>query len=242
MFGLGLIVASACVTNNYIDRNIDKKMSRTKNRALAAGTVSIHIALIYAVLLFTIGLLTLALSTNTLSVLLALFAWFSYVVVYGIAKRHSVHGTLVGTIPGALPPVIGYIAVTNTIDKAGIILFLSMVFWQMAHFYAIAMFRHKDYEAAGLPVITVVRGMSAAKKHIIAYIPLYTASLITLTVFGYTGYIYLIGVVVAGLYWFYYGVSHWSLKDSIWGKKMFHNSLIATLAMSILIALGARLP
>lgn len=217
-------------------------MSRTKNRALATGDITGVSALIYAAVLGIGGLAVLSAFTNFLVLSLALAALFSYIVLYGVAKRRSAHGTLVGTIPGALPPVIGYVSVTNRLDTAAFLLFLILIFWQMPHFYAIAMYRYKDYKAAGLPVITVVKSMQAVRKQIIVYILIYMAALTGLFISGYTGYVYLSGIMAAVLYWLIYAVRHWSLKDSLWGRGMFLSSLKVTLAVSILLALGSRLP
>jgi protoheme IX farnesyltransferase len=241
--GLSLVIASACVFNNYIDRGIDKKMARTKKRAIVAGLVSARSAIIYAILLGTTGLAILAVYTNWLTFLLALTAEFFYVVIYGIAKRRSVHGTLVGSIPGAMPPVIGYVAVTNNLDSAAIILFMILVFWQMPHFYAIAMYRYADYKAAGLPVLPVKKGMRATRLQILAYITAFTVAASLLSVFGYTGFLYLLIVLALGIYWLGRGIiSYHSLSDERWGKMMFLNSLIVTLGTSLIIALGPHLP
>ena len=209
---------------------------------MAAGKVSTVSALTYAAVLGVGGIAILSAFTNYLAVSLALVALFSYIVLYGVAKRRSAHSTLVGAIPGALPPVIGYVSVSDGLDKAALLLFLILVFWQMPHFYAIAMYRYKDYKAAGLPVITVVKNMRAVKNQIIAYILLYMAALIGLYIFGYTGYSYLAGVSVVTFYWLVYGISHWHLKDDLWGRGMFIISLKVTLVVSILLALGSRLP
>jgi heme o synthase len=236
------VIASACVTNNYIDRNIDKKMDRTSGRAIAAGKVSAAAALTYASLLGVIGFIVLALFTNWLVFGLGLAALVFYVALYGIAKRRSVHGTLVGSIPGAVPPAAGYLAVTNHIDTAAILLFFVLVFWQMPHFYAIVMYRYKDYKAAGLPVFPIVKGMRAARLYILAYILAFTAAMASLSVFGYTGYIYLGVAILLGGYWFYTGFSNYKLKDELWGRRMFLVSLAINLGWSIMTAFGGRLP
>lgn len=241
--GLSLIIASACVFNNYIDRDIDKKMNRTKKRALASGGISIRSALTYASLLGLFGSLILGLFTNWLALGIALAGLFAYVVVYGVAKRRTVHGTVIGSISGAMPPVVGYAAVTNHLDGAALLLFIILVCWQMPHFYAIAMYRYKDYKAADLPVLPVKKGMAATKRQIIAYIVAFTASASLLSVFGYTGYTYRIVVIVLGIYWLYKGLAGYSTTDdAAWGRRMFFASLIVTLGLSLMIAVGARLP
>ena len=153
--GSSLIIASACVFNNYIDRDIDSKMTRTKNRTLVRGAVPDPIALLYGSLLGVIGFGVLIIYTNVLTVLVGATGMFFYVVMYSIWKRRSPYGTLVGSISGAVPPVAGYSAVTNSLDVGALILFLVLVFWQMPHFYAIAIRRREEYKEAGIPVLPV---------------------------------------------------------------------------------------
>lgn len=189
------------------------------------------------------GILILGIWVNLLVVVLCLGALLAYVVFYGWAKRHSVHGTLVGSLPGAIPPAAGYVAVTGQIDKAAIIIFLILVFWQMPHFYAIAMYRYKDYKQAGLPVLSVRYGMAASRLQILIYIGAFTLAATSLTFFGYTGYIYLTAAVLLGAYWFWQGMFRLRAQsDNIWGRKMFVTSLIVNLGISLSIALGALLP
>ncbi len=241
--GIGLVIASACVFNNYIDRGIDKKMNRTKKRALVTGAVSGPQAIIYACLLGAAGFVILMRYTNELTMYLGILAIVSYVVLYGYAKRKTVHGTLVGTIPGALPMVAGYTAVTGVFDAAAIILFLIMVFWQLPHFYAIAMYRRDDYKAAGIPVLPVVKGMYITKVSIVFYVAAFIVTVTLLTVFGFTGYIYLVGALVLGLLWFRRGVKGFTTMDDIkWARGMFFFSLMVLTSMSVLIPLGGLLP
>lgn len=134
LIGLSLIIASACVFNNYIDREIDQKMTRTKNRALAKGLIPVQRAITFAICLGLIGVAFLDLYTNPLTLLVALTGFFVYVVVYGICKRRSVYGTLVGSIAGGVPPVVGYCAVSNQFDTGALLLFTTVALWQMPHF------------------------------------------------------------------------------------------------------------
>lgn len=240
--GIGLVIASACVFNNYIDRGIDQKMARTRRRATVTREISGQATLTFASLLGIGGFAVLAVTTNWRTVALNLIAIFSYVVLYGWAKRNSVHGTLVGTIPGAIPPVAGYVAVANRIDGGGLLLFLILVFWQMPHFYAIAMYRYKDYQAAGLPVMPVRYGMRATRIQIFAYIATLAIALIGLTVFGYDGYVFLAASIILCAYWAQTGYSGRSLADKEWGKRMFLASLIVLTTLSVLIPLGSLLP
>lgn len=239
--GLALVIASAGVFNNYLDKDIDKKMARTRGRALASGRIVPAKALIYASVLGAGGFLILGIFTNRLVLGLAAAALVFYVVIYGAAKRRTVHSTLIGSLPGAVPPAAGYLAVTGRLDGGALLVFLILVFWQMPHFYAIAMYRFKDYQAAGLPVLTVRSGMAAARIQIMAYIVLFTIAAALLTVFGYTGYIYLAAILLLGIYWFATGLKSYRLKDKDWGRKMFIASLKVTVVLSLAIAAGSAL-
>lgn len=241
--GISLIIAAACVINNYIDRGIDKKMARTKGRALVSGIIPSAAALIYATVLGAAGFVTLILLTNGVTALLGFIAIFVYVVLYGISKRRSVHGTAVGSIAGALPPVGGYTAVTGQLDGGAAILFLIMVFWQMPHFYAIAMYRFDDYKAAELPVLPVKRGMLAAKVQIMLYGAGFVGANILLTLSGYTGYIYLVVMTIMGTLWLRLGFKGFkTLDDRKWARKMFFFSLLVVLTLAVMLSVGAILP
>ena len=149
--GLALVIASACVFNNYIDRNADKKMERTKNRPLATGLISPRRAITFALLLGLLGTFLLAFFVNPLTAALALFGFFVYVILYSFSKYYSIHGTLIGSVAGAMPPVIGYCAAANRFDMGALILFAMITIWQMPHFFSIAIYQLKDYAAASYP-------------------------------------------------------------------------------------------
>lgn len=241
--GTALGMASGCVFNNYIDRGIDAKMKRTQRRALPAGSVSGKAALIYATVLGSLSFAILALFTNMLVVAAGAVAVFFYVVLYGIAKRQSPLGTVVGSVPGALPPVAGYLAVTGSLDLGVLLVFLIMVIWQMPHFYAIAIFRLKDYTAAGLPVLPAKRGIKTTKIYIMLYILAYLAVIPLLTLLDYTGYTYLLVMGAIAIFWFWKGIQGYGATDSTaWARKMFGVSLIVLLAFSFMLSVDAWLP
>ncbi|MDE2589744.1 MAG: heme o synthase, partial [Patescibacteria group bacterium] len=159
LFGVSFVIASACVINNYLDRKIDKKMARTQKRALVTHAISPSHALVFATILGILGFLDLVVFTNGITFMIGLIGYIDYIVLYGLSKRKSIYGTLVGSISGATPIAAGYTAVTNRFDIAALLLFLIMVFWQMPHFYAIAIYRLKDYVAAGIPVLPAKKSM-----------------------------------------------------------------------------------
>lgn len=241
--GLSLVIASACVFNNYIDRGIDSKMARTKQRALVQGSISGRSAVIYASLLGVAGGVVLVAYAGGLSALLALFGFVMYVVVYGFWKRRSTLGTVVGSVSGAVPPVVGYCAVTNRFDTAALLLFLMLVFWQMPHFFAIAMYRVKDYASAGLPVLPVAKGMQTTKLQIVAYIIGFAVVSALLSVFGYTGRVYLAVVLLLGLGWIGLSLRGFSAADdSRWARQMFGFSLLVMTVLSLTISVDHFLP
>lgn len=236
LIGTTLVIASACVANNYIDRSIDEKMERTKKRALVTGVISPRNAIIYAIVLGVIGFFVL-LFTNLPTFLIGVTAYVFYVVIYGIAKRASYHGTLVGAIPGALPLVAGYVAVTASFDIGALLLFLIFFLWQIPHFYAIAIYRRNDYQAAGIPVISVVLGVEKTKRAIMWYILAFMLAVICLSIMGYTGLTYLFVMLAVGTAWFVLGLRGFKThSNDKWGRTMFRFSLIVSLIFSVMIA------
>ena len=249
VFGISLVIGSACVFNNYLDRNIDRKMKRTSTRALVTGKISVRNALIYGTVLGLIGVGLLFLCVNVLTACIAVFGFFSYVVLYGVAKRGSEWGALVGSIPGAVPIVVGYTAVVNHVDVPALILFIVLVCWQMPHFYAIAMYRLDEYREAGIPVLPARRGMRTTKIHTLAFVILYFLATLSLWAFGFVGYVYLASVTIFGFAWLWRAILGFNpakktpfIDDAKWAKKLFLFSLIVLVAFSVSIAVAPLLP
>lgn len=240
--GIAFAIASACVLNNYIDRDIDRKMKRTSWRATASGKITKQAVMTYVTVLGLIGFGLLAIWTNWLTVALVALAYVSYVVLYGIAKRKTIHSTLVGTIPGALPPVVGYVAVTGSLDLVALLLFLIMICWQMAHFYAIGMYRRDDYAAAGLPVMPVAKGMHVTKIQILFYVAVYAILNILFVVYGFAGLTYLAVMGLLGVAWFITGLKSFRGDDRAWAKRMFLFSFVTLLTFCAMVATGGLLP
>ncbi|HSX00297.1 MAG TPA: heme o synthase [Patescibacteria group bacterium] len=242
LLGIALVIACGCVYNNYIDRGIDVKMARTKKRALVKGTISNRSALIYGTVLGVLGFIVLASFTNSLTVILGIAALTVYVILYGVAKRRSVHGTLIGSIAGALPPLAGYTAVSNHIDAAAVLVFLIVTLWQMPHFYSIAIFRFDDYKAAGLPVLPVEKGIRVAKIQILLYVVAFVVATSLLTILGYTGYIYLAVASILGCKWLWLAIQGFKANDDKkWARKMFFTSLLVISILSVTISVDAWL-
>lgn len=241
--GSAFVMASGTVLNNIQDRDMDQHMKRTKRRALVTGIITPMQAAIYAAALGIVGLLALAAYTNPLTVLLGGIGLVSYAGIYTYAKPRTVHATLIGTIPGAIPLLAGYTAATNQIDASFWTLFALMFFWQMAHFYAIAMFRMKEYKAAKVPVITVVKGVQATKILMIIFCGGYLLSIISLAKFGYAGMFYLAVMAPLALWWCVIIASgFWTNENEAWARKVFFMSLLLLPALCTTLALNAWVP
>jgi protoheme IX farnesyltransferase len=151
-------------------------------------------------------------------------------------KGHTVYGTAIGSVAGAVPPVVGYCAVTNRFDLGALILFSMLVLWQMPHFFAIAIYRFKDYSAAGIPVLPVKEGMFKTKVHMLVYIIAFIIVSALLTAFNYTGIYYLIIVTLGGFAWLLLSLQGFKTQnDTLWGRQMFQVSLVLITAISLVI-------
>lgn len=236
LLGLGFIIASACVFNNYIDRQLDKKMKRTKDRALAKGLIPGRNAILFAISLGVLGNVILYSYTNLLTVFVAGVGFFVYVVLYSLWKSRTIYGTAIGSIAGAVPPVVGYCAVSNHLDVGAFILFTMLVLWQMPHFFAIAVFNFNDYAAANIPVLPIKKGMLRTKVHMVLYIVGFIISAVMLTLFNYTGYVFLIVAATLGCMWLGLCIKGFaSDNDQLWGRQMFYLSLVLITAVCFVI-------
>ncbi len=244
LFGVSLVVASGCVFNNYIDRDIDRIMERTKNRVLVKGLIDPKVSLIYASILGIAGMLLLYVGANPLAMWLAVIGFVIYVGVYSLyMKRKSVYGTLIGSLSGAAPPVIGYCAVTGQFDMGALILLLIFSLWQMPHSYAIAIFRFKDYQAANIPVLPVIKGISVTKNHIILYILAFMVATLMLTLSGYAGYKYLVVAAAVSVWWLGMALRGYkATNDSVWARKLFVFSIIAITSLSVMMSVDFNVP
>ncbi len=240
LLGISLVIASGCVFNNYIDRDIDKLMERTKNRPSAQGLVSTKKLLFFGTFLGLLGFFVLFYFTNVLAALVALLGFFFYTVVYSLYfKRASSYGTVIGSISGAVPPIVGYCAASYTVDAGAIILFFMLVFWQMPHSYAIAIYRLEDYAAAKIPVLPVKKGLYYTKISMLAYTVIF-AILSTLPTFcGYTGKYYLATAILLSVYWIYIGAKGLTTKrDALWARKNFSFSILLITLLCLIMAIN----
>lgn len=242
LVGMSLIIASGCVFNNLIDINLDKVMSRTNKRPLVTGAITIKNAIVFGSIIGVLGFTILTLFTNYITALIGIIGFLSYVVLYSIFKRRSSYGTLIGSISGATPPIAGYCAVTGNFDAVAVLLFLILVAWQMPHFYAIAIYRSKDYKAAKIPVLPAVTSIKNAKIHMIAYIVALIFLTSLLTILGYSGMIFLIVMAITGLVWLRLAIEGLSaINNTMWAKKLFRFSLVVITILSLMLSVDSFL-
>ncbi|MCG3148719.1 MAG: Protoheme IX farnesyltransferase [Verrucomicrobiae bacterium] len=198
LVGVGLATGGSAVLNNYLDRDVDAKMARTRDRALPAGLVAPAHALALGVTLVLIGVLTLVWAVNLLTGFLVLLAAFLYVLVYTPLKRVSWFNTTVGAIPGAIPPLCGWAAATGRLDLGAWVLFAIMFVWQHPHFYAIAWMFKDDYRAAGLKMLPTI-DPPATFRHTRIYSVILIGISVLPAVVGMVGVIYICGAVALGV-------------------------------------------
>ena len=163
VIGFGLVIAAACTFNNLADKDIDKRMARTKHRPSVTGQITFRTGIIYGSILLAVGLALLIWLTNLLAVYAALLGFLVYLGAYTYAKRKTSLATLIGSISGATPIVGGYVAYAGHFNMTALIIGLMMLVWQMPHFYAIAIYREKDYKKAKIPVLPATKGYRIAE-------------------------------------------------------------------------------
>jgi protoheme IX farnesyltransferase len=227
LFGTALIVSGANALNMYIERDVDRRMDRTKNRPLPAGRMSPRAALLFGVITSAIAVPILAIGANALTALLAVVANLLYVFAYTPMKQQSPYALHVGAIPGAIPPLLGWTAGTGRIDAAGAVLFAVLFLWQIPHFIAIALFRKADYARAGIAVFPNVTGELASRHTIIRWIFAGVAASLLLVPLGlaHRGYLVVAAAIGAVFFtWGCYGLRAGS--GSKWAKSLFGISIL----------------
>ncbi|MBY0378766.1 MAG: heme o synthase [Burkholderiales bacterium] len=237
IIGISLVMASGCVLNCYIDRDIDAIMKRTQNRVLVKNLVSQRGALIYAITLLIIGIIAL-LFTNLLTLIIAMVGFIVYVFLYTIwLKRTSIHSTMVGSVAGSVPVLVGYCAVTNQFNLCAIFLFLILAVWQMPHSYALYIGCLDDYTKASISALPVKKGIYWTKVNIILYVISFFFAMLMLYIFHYTGAVYLIIMTLLSAFWIILAYMGFHAKNNRnWARKLFFYSILVILTFSVLIS------
>jgi len=198
LVGTALVIAAANALNCYLERDIDRLMTRTRVRPLPSGRLQPQVALSFGLLLSAAGVALLSLAVNPLAGLLSALALVAYVVLYTPMKQRSSLALLVGAVPGAAPPLIGWAAATGGLGLSGILLFLLLFLWQVPHFLAITLYRKAEYARAGFKILPLEKGDAGTRAELMRYLFAMVATSLMLVPTGAAGPVYLAAAVVLG--------------------------------------------
>ncbi len=214
--GIALASCSAAVFNHVVDQRIDTIMSRTKNRPMPEGKVNSKQAVVFGIIIGVIGLGILAIWVNILTAVLTFFALIGYAVIYTMyLKRATPQNIVIGGAAGAAPPVLGWAAITNSVELDAMLLFLIVFIWTPPHFWALAIHRHEEYAKVDVPMLPVTHGLPFTRLQIL----LYTVILFIVTLMPYligmSSLIYLIGAILLGIGFLYYAIQMMRHPDNM---------------------------
>ncbi len=238
VLGTSLTAGAASVFNQIAEIKLDRLMVRTKDRPLPSGSLSTRHSFIFAMVLGYAGLAILSMLINFAAAGLALFTLLAYVLAYTPLKTRSTFNTIVGAVCGAIPPMIGWVAVTGTLEYGAWLLALLLFVWQIPHFLALAWLYRKDYERAGFAMLPVIdkSGQLTARVIVLTSLVLLCLSL-TNTISGMAGWIYTIGSIILGLWLLKLAIGlHQSCTDA-GARKVFLASLVYLPALLCLMML-----
>ena len=227
LVGTALVGAGAGALNQYIEREYDANMRRTENRPLPAGRMAPPEVLLFGSSIAILGVLQLTLFANVLTGSLAVVTLVTYLFLYTPLKRITWVSTIVGGIPGALPPVIGWTAIRNEISIEAGVLFAILFFWQMPHFFSLAWMYRKDYERAGFPMLAVLdRNGLRTSRQILIYCTALIAVSVLLSFYANLGIVYIIGSLSVGIAFLIFGLQLWVSRSNASARRLFYASLI----------------
>ena len=205
--GITLMAASAAAVNQLLDRHVDARMARTCGRPLVTGTLTVNESLGFAAVLGIAGFVVLYATVNPLSAWLTLLTLIGYAGVYTVyLKRATPQNIVIGGAAGAAPPVLGWVAVTGTVEPHALLLFLIIFVWTPPHFWALAIERHKEYALAGIPMLPVTHGLEFTRTQVLLYTLLLIAVSVLPFVFAMSGPFYLVGALLLGAVFLYYAL------------------------------------
>ncbi len=236
--GTALVAGGTSALNQYFERDIDAKMQRTKKRPLPAGRLQPREAMVFSITISVAGIAHLLLAVNLLTAVLAALTLISYVFLYTPLKQRSSLSTVVGAIPGALPPLGGWTAARGDLSLEGWVLFAILFLWQLPHFLAIAWIYREDYRRGGFPMLTVVdpAGDSAGRQIISNCLALLPVSLLP-TILGMAGRLYFVGALALSLFFLGCGIAVMRHRTNADVRRLLRASLVYLPMLLALMAL-----
>ncbi len=226
LLGFAFLAASSAALNQIFDRETDKNMERTKKRPLAKGDITLSQALTFTAVLLFVGSSMLLYFSNLLTLLITTFGFIFYSLVYTIyLKWTTPQNIVIGGLSGALPPLIGWTAVTNEISLLPLILVLIIFLWTPPHFWPLAIDRMEEYKKEGVPMMPIAKGVSRTKKEMVIYAVLLLGASLSPFFYGLTGYFYLIFTTALNLYFIYLCISYLNDDNNQLSMKIFNFSV-----------------
>jgi protoheme IX farnesyltransferase len=226
LLGTGLIVGAANTLNMYLERDIDCHMARTRKRPLPAGRLDPRVALFFGLALTATSVPLLTYQVNPLTGLCGVVAFISYVMFYTPMKQRTTVATLVGSVPGAMPALMGWTAVTGRLDLGGVVIFAILFLWQIPHFHAISLFRSKEYQRAGLKILPVESSVETTRLAIVLWLAIQVQTSFLLFPLGIAGVWYLAAAAILGGLYFLYALRGLHSGGPRWAKNLFLLSIV----------------
>jgi protoheme IX farnesyltransferase len=240
--GIGFAAASAAVINHVVDEHIDARMNRTLRRPIPQGNMNPRRAIAFSAMLGVLSMLILTVFINPLTAILSLAGLVGYAFVYTMFLKHATpQNIVIGGLSGALPPLLGWTAVTNAVEAPAIILVLIIFAWTPPHFWALAIDRVEDYKKAGVPMLPVTHGIEFTKSYIIFYTLMLVLITILPYVIGMSGLLYLLGALSLGAWFSFYAFKLKFNPDDKTAIKTFFISIKYLFALFILLLLDRYL-
>ena len=242
--GIALASASAAAINHVVDQKVDEVMARTKNRPLPQGNMPLRNAIIFALLIGVIGLAILWFLVNTLTAWLTFASLIGYAVIYTMyLKRATPQNIVIGGAAGAAPPVLGWTAVTNSVDPNSLLLFLIIFIWTPPHFWALAIHRRDEYAKVEIPMLPVTHGIQFTQLHVL----LYTILLLIVSILPFlthmSGVFYLGGALALGLGFLYYAIMLMKFEEgSRIAMKTFRFSILYLMGIFAFLLIDHYIP
>ena len=226
LVGFALLAAASAALNQIFDRETDKNMSRTKSRPLAAGNISLTEALTFTAILLFVGSSLMLYFSNLLTLMITTFGFIFYSLIYTIyLKWATPQNIVIGGLSGALPPLIGWTAVSNEISLMPLILVLIIFLWTPPHFWPLAIDRMEEYKKEGVPMMPIAKGVTRTKKEMVVYAVLLLAASLAPYIYGLAGIFYLVTTTALNLYFIYLCLIYLNDKDNQLSMKIFNFSV-----------------